>query len=322
MCIRDRGGIDNKWQSHTAEWQAVYERYEVISPWTVGRYKDNAGADNFRTDYIEPDFATTQSKNIDYMPVVFPGFSWFNNKPFKDDGVTPNVLNATPRSGGDFFWHQIYNAIDAGAKMVYVAMFDEVDEGTAIFKLAETIEQTPTETAFVTLDMDGYDIPSDWYLRLTGEGGKILRGENSLTSNMPISPTVSGAKIISQNVPTVISPGATVSVNITVQNTGLTSWTKADGFQLGSQHEQDNTTWGTNSIPLNEGETIAPGENKTFTFDVTAPATESVYNFRWQMKQEGVNWFGYLTKNRLINVTNNATCLLYTSDAADDVSTV
>jgi len=304
-----KGGIDNKWRSHSSEWQAIYERFDVISPWAVGRYKNNSGADNFRATYIEPDLTRTQSKNIDYMPVVFPGFSWFNNKPFKDDGVTPNVLNATPRNGGDFFWHQIYNAIDAGCNMVYVAMYDEVDEGTAIYKLAEDLDQTPVETAFVTLDMDGYEIPSDWYLRLTGEGSKMLRSEIALTPAMPISPTVSNAKYISQNVPTVMSPGTTVSVSITVQNTGKTNWTKSDDFHLGSQNKQDNTNWGAKRIELNEGETIAPGEYKTFTFDVSVPNTASIYNFQWRMVQEGVNWFGDISQNRLINVVTNPTFL-------------
>ncbi len=300
-----KGGIDNKWRSHSSEWQAIYEMFDVISPWAVGRYKNNSGADSFRDTYIEPDLVRTQSKNIDYMPVVFPGFSWYNNKPFKDDGVTPNVLNATPRNGGDFFWHQIYNAIDAGCSMVYVAMYDEVDEGTAIYKLAENTDQIPVETAFVTLDMDGYDIPSDWYLRLTGEGSKMLRGEIALSSSMPISPAVSNAKYISQNVPTVMSPGTTVSINITLQNTGKTNWTLADGFQLGSQNKQDNTNWGAKRIELNEGETLAPGEYKTFTFDVSVPNTASVYNFQWRMVQEGVNWFGDLSPNRLVNVVTS-----------------
>jgi len=298
-----KGGIDNKWQSHSSEWQAIYERFDVISPWAVGRYKNNAGADNFRTTYIEPDLAKTRSENIDYMPVVFPGFSWFNNK------GEPNVLNATPRNGGEFFWHQIYNVIDAGCTMVYVAMYDEVDEGTAIYKLAENIEQTPVETAFVPLDMDGYELPSDWYLRLTGEGSKMLRGEIDLTRTMPISPTISNAKYISQDVPTIMSPGADVSLSITLQNTGKTNWTKADGFYLGSQNEQDNTTWGTKRAELNDGDTIVPGANVSFTFNVSVPDSASVYNFQWRMIQEGVNWFGDFSHNRLINVTNDPTFL-------------
>lgn len=294
-----KGGIDNKWQSHSAEWQTVYDKFDVISPWAVGRYGDNNGADNFREKYIEPDLARTKSKGINYMPVVFPGFSWWN---LKDDAE----FNSKPRNGGKFLWHQFYNAIDAGCNMIYVAMYDEVDEGTAIFKLAENDEQLPTTGRLIPLDYDGYELPSDWYLQLTGEATKMLRGEINLTSTIPLTATVNDAKIIAQNVPTVMAPGATVSVSITIQNIGKTSWTKADGFHLGNQNSQDNTTWGANRIELEDGETIAPGENKTFTFDVNAPTMENVYNFRWRMMQEGVNWFGYLSENRLINVTNNA----------------
>ena len=44
------------------------------------------------------------------------------------------ALDDIPRCGGRFFWSQIVAAKRAGAEMLYVAMFDEVDEGTAIFK--------------------------------------------------------------------------------------------------------------------------------------------------------------------------------------------
>lgn len=293
-----KAGVNNKWQELSAEWQAAIERFDIISPWAVGRYGDIPGANNFRKDYIEPDLAKTKSLNIDYMPVVFPGFSWYNLK------VDAN-LNDKPRDGGKFLWHQFFNAMDAGCNMVYVAMYDEVDEGTAIYKLAENDEQTPTTGTFVPLDYDGYELPSDWYLRLTGEATKMLRDEITLTSTIPLTATVSDAIIVSQDLPTTMTPGATQSVSITVQNTGKTSWTKAAGFQLGSQNSQDNTIWGLNRIELNDGETIAPGANKTFTFDVTAPAEENTYNFRWRMMQEGVNWFGQLTENRLIKVDNN-----------------
>lgn len=293
-----KGGIDNKWQSHSDEWQTVYDEFDVISPWAVGRYSDNSGADSFRKNYIEPDLTRTKNKGIDYMPVVFPGFSWWN---LKDDAE----FNSKPRNGGKFLWHQFYNAMDAGCNMVYVAMYDEVDEGTAIFKLAENEDQLPTTGRLIPLDYDGYELPSDWYLRLTAEASKMLRGETNLTSTIPITATVSDAKIISQDVPTIMSPGATVPVSITIQNTGKTSWTTADGFQLGSQNTQDNTIWGLNRIALNEGETIASGDTTTFSFNVTVPNTKSVYSFRWRMMQEGINWFGYLSENRLINVTDN-----------------
>lgn len=53
--------------------------------------------------------------------------------------------------------------------MAYVAMFDEVDEGTAIFKCTNH----PPVGRFCTYE--GY--PSDFYLRLTGNAGRMLRGE-------------------------------------------------------------------------------------------------------------------------------------------------
>jgi hypothetical protein len=48
--------------------------------------------------------------------------------------------------------------------MLYIAMFDEVDEGTAVFKLAPTQEDVPVEAPVVSLDADGYSLLSDHYL--------------------------------------------------------------------------------------------------------------------------------------------------------------
>ena len=61
--------------------------------------------------------------------------------------------------------------------MVYGAMFDEVDEGTAMYKLAPTAAQLPAQGTFVPLNIDGYNLGSDWYLRLADQAGKMLRGE-------------------------------------------------------------------------------------------------------------------------------------------------
>jgi hypothetical protein len=62
--------------------------------------------------------------------------------------------------------------------MLYVAMFDEMDEGTAIFKCANN------PPAGVKLcDYEG--LPTDHYLWLTGEAGKMLRGESPFTARMP-----------------------------------------------------------------------------------------------------------------------------------------
>ena len=50
--------------------------------------------------------------------------------------------------------------------MLYGAMFDELNEGTAMFKMlpdaAEApVQETPPGYTFVTLDADGCPLPSD-----------------------------------------------------------------------------------------------------------------------------------------------------------------
>jgi hypothetical protein len=180
------GGVPTHWRTlnndaqTNAAWAVVFRSFDVISPWAVGRYGNNAGADSFAANLIAPDLAEATASGRDYMPVIFPGFSWKNlhNGPF----------NQTPRNGGAFYWRQAYNAAAAGCTMIYGAMFDEVDEGTAMFKLAPTPTQLPAQGTFVPLNADGINLPSDWYLRLANETGKMLRGEIPVRSQMPISP--------------------------------------------------------------------------------------------------------------------------------------
>jgi hypothetical protein len=171
--------LNNDAQSNPA-WAAAFRSFDIISPWAVGRYGDNAGADNFRVNLIVPDLAAAISAGREYMPVIFPGFSWHN--------LNAGPLNQIPRNGGAFYWRQAYNAVRSGCTMIYGAMFDEVDEGTAMFKLAPTSAQLPAQGTFVPLNIDGINLPSDWYLRLANEAGKMLRGEIPLQSTMPISP--------------------------------------------------------------------------------------------------------------------------------------
>ena len=180
------GGLPTNWRSLTGDaqtnpgWSNVFRSFDVISPWSVGRYGNNTEVDNFRVNQIVPDLADCTSHGIDYLPVIFPGFSWtnLNNGPF----------NQIPRNGGNFYWRQAYNAVRSGCTMVYGAMFDEVDEGTAMYKLAPTAAQLPAQGTFVPLNVDGYNLASDWYLRLADQAGKMLRGELPVTSIIPITP--------------------------------------------------------------------------------------------------------------------------------------
>ena len=183
------GGVPSYWRTLTADsqsdpaWAAVYRRYDVINPWMVGRFADDAGARAFRRDVIDADIAEATRAGRRYMPVVFPGFSWANL-------MRGMPVNQIPRRGGRFWWTQFYEEHAAGARVFFGAMFDEVDEGTAVFEIAETHAATPTTGTFLTLDADGEALPSDWYLRLAGEAGRVLRGERAPSATRPIDPPV------------------------------------------------------------------------------------------------------------------------------------
>jgi hypothetical protein len=71
------------------------------------------------------------------------------------------IANQIPRRCGSFYWRQAHNALGAGATMIYNAMFDEVDEGTAMFKLAPTTDTVLMLPHVVTQDADGCRLPND-----------------------------------------------------------------------------------------------------------------------------------------------------------------
>jgi hypothetical protein len=156
------------------QWAAVYRSLDVISPWTVGRFNDNIGADIFARWRLIPDVTETSRLGIEYMPVVFPGYSRRHSALLEKN----LPLNSSPRRCGALYQRQVRHAVGAGAQMLYTAMFDEINEGTAIFKfkLAADANHVPTDTDLFALDADGCGTArGDMYLRLAGEATRALR---------------------------------------------------------------------------------------------------------------------------------------------------
>ncbi|HKJ78478.1 MAG TPA: glycoside hydrolase family 71/99-like protein [Prolixibacteraceae bacterium] len=148
---------------------------DIILPWAVGRYNNKTYEK--ASSIITEDIAKCNDMGVDYVPLVFPGFSWGNLK------NTPDQYNQIPREKGDFLWHQIATAKIAGAKMLYVAMFDEVDEGTAIFKcLKEDNLPLNGDLRFVGIEKE---LENDHYLWLTGQGANWFHGEGSYGNVQP-----------------------------------------------------------------------------------------------------------------------------------------
>lgn len=175
-------GVPTHWRSLSGDaledekLHQIISMADIVSPWTVGRYATPQQAKEHTENITQPDMAWAKQKELDYLPVVFPGFSWQNLQKTKGKF---SKLSQIPRLKGQFLWSQASALKQVNAEMVYVAMFDEVDEATAIFKCTNNPPIGPSK--FVTYE----GLPTDHYLWLTGRIGKLLRGEIAPTEKFP-----------------------------------------------------------------------------------------------------------------------------------------
>jgi hypothetical protein len=173
------GGVPTYWRQGINDsrpgFADVYHAFHMISPWMVGRTGTLDGLDQFLRDVNTPDLADCAAHGIDYQPCVLPG-----------------DLSSGHRRHGDYYWRSLYNMIRLGAQGLYVSMFDEFNEGNQIAKTAETAAWVPAGSGIRALDEDGTFCSSDYYLRITADGGRMLKGQMALTAVRPTPPTAGG----------------------------------------------------------------------------------------------------------------------------------
>ena len=160
--------------------QMIKENVDIVMPWAVGRYNYNT-YDSISAG-LSADMQWCRDNKVDYVPLVFPGFSWGNLR------KNPAIYNQIPRREGEFLWKQVVGAKVAGATSLYVAMFDEIDEGTAVFKCAEegklpVFGEARPERRFIGIEKG---LGSDYYLWLVGEAGKWIRGNSGYSAAKPV----------------------------------------------------------------------------------------------------------------------------------------
>lgn len=142
----------------------LIQQCDIVAPWFVGRYSQQQYP-SFQ-HLIAEDIKWCAERHIGYVPLAFPGFSWKNM-----NGPSAHTI---ARNRGAFFWQQVAGAKAAGASMLYVAMFDEMNEGTSIFKVA-TKSHVPLNGNGSFQGIDD-DLGSDYYLWLTGQAANWFRG--------------------------------------------------------------------------------------------------------------------------------------------------
>ncbi len=158
------------------QWQQYYHRFQAYAPWNVGNLRrDKQKGWVAQTATWTDDLRDCRQRGALWIPVIYPGFSWNNLMHLR------KVENVTtvPRRDGQFLWEQFHALAQLKVDCAYLAMFDEVDEGTAMFKLAASAWVNDS-----TIQRDR--TPSDWYLQVVREGIKMLRGQRPIVAELPI----------------------------------------------------------------------------------------------------------------------------------------
>lgn len=163
--------------------QPAYNSCDMIMPWFVGKQS------NFQSSYTS-DLVYCNAHNLDYQGCCYPGTAFSNT-----NGSATSPQNQIKRMHGDFMWSMFAGMKNAGVQSAYVAMFDEAQEATSIFKCAENSSQIPAGKYFLTLDADGVVCSKDFYLRLVNDGQQMLKGIIPYTATHPTPHVLSGSGV-------------------------------------------------------------------------------------------------------------------------------
>ncbi|NNN21713.1 MAG: hypothetical protein HKL80_06915 [Acidimicrobiales bacterium] len=183
------GGVPTFWRqavidSQTGpEWSAFYKRYSLLSPWTVGRYSNSLELSRYVENTLSKDISYANSFGSEIVPVVFPGLSNHNVLRVENPNSPPPPINSIPRLNGNFWWNQMSKYSDLPAKSIYGAMFDEVDEGTAMFKIQNNERNLPVGLDLLSNAVSGDTVPNDWYLTLAGKATALYKSGSPITLN-------------------------------------------------------------------------------------------------------------------------------------------
>lgn len=197
------GGVPTRWRTGDSvrpNFLDVFHQFDMISPWMIGAIGSIAEANAFAVEVAAADKADCDAHGIDYQPCVMPG-----------------DLSIRQRAHGNYMWRQLYNLVNLGVSGLYISMFDEYNEGNQILNTAATQQDVPAGSGFLSLDEDGTPCSSDYYMRLTRDGGRMLKGSLGLTQVRPTAPVLNSTVGLA----TVVSlRSRTNNLYVTAENAG------------------------------------------------------------------------------------------------------
>jgi hypothetical protein len=242
------GGVPTYWRTGVSDSRAgylsVYSSFNMISPWMVGRIGSAADSDSFYTNVNVGDQAYCNANGIDYQPCVLPG-----------------DVSANQRANGSFMWEQFYNMVRVGAQGIYISMFDEFGEGNQICKTAASLSGVPVGSGLLALDEGGQACSTDFYLRITNDGGMMLKGEIALTNVLPTPPEPSsggGGGTIGSCGELAGNVSLTANQSLASCNGGFTLIMQGDGNLV--LYQSGTALWASNTVGSGADEAIMQGD--------------------------------------------------------------
>jgi hypothetical protein len=177
-------GVGTDWQksisdSSSASYGPTYRQANTVQPWTVGGYS-HANYKSTLSGVQTSDKKTLQDLGIGQSIVVWPGFSWGN---LMHNGVYDQI----PRDNGTFYQEQLDGAVSLQPQFLFTAMFDEVNEGTAIMPTLR-VNELPVNQRFVGIDNN---LDREIYLAKAGSASAALKAGRSNT----VKPSLSGSPV-------------------------------------------------------------------------------------------------------------------------------
>lgn len=186
------GGIPFYWNKEISDckvgFRDVFLMFDTVTPWSIGRF--NAATFDVHKDMIRKQVELCAANNVIYKPVMWAGFSWHNRKSNENsqnrlimgDNTVPYFV---PRENGSLLWKQFRFYKELRLVCFSYAMWNEDDEGTALFSHQTDSHKLPKD---ILIPDKGATSP-DFYIRLLAEINQNYILENSVSrvpANVPV----------------------------------------------------------------------------------------------------------------------------------------
>jgi hypothetical protein len=125
-------------------------------------------------------------------------------------------------------------------------------------------------------------------------------------------------ELVAQSIPSTMEVGKAYPVEISIKNGGSAVWSNKAGYVVRIQQPGDEQSWGQQEVRFSKNEEVAPGETKTFRFNVTAPYKPNTYQFNWRLVKNNMPVSNEMIPPSPVVVVDPSTSAIFVSQLVPD----